>query len=263
MCAISHGHMTRCMWGINQVFHAWTYRWPKQHGFPRLVPLGIVILCDQWHSLDDWACICVLVYALFEVLRVMTQTFLSGPGGICSIQVRGHLVGWYNSPLTYTVSPTLILGDDRFHLANCWTLMKYSCDQRCHRCCVRTLQRCQHCNDDMGLDGSATSGNAFKGRLIRKWPLSKPRPYLPVLANVSMAWKSNTLSPEPVLWLTPQKWGRHHQQHAENGVSGSLRLLPKIHQNVAHVQEIILNWMTLSTQNLLIVSSVWAFLRCV
>ena len=143
------------------------------------------------------------VYASFKVLRVTTQTFLSGPEWICSIWAKVHLVGCDSSSLTHTMSFTLVFGDELLHLANCWRLIKYSCDQCCHRWCVTTWQRCQmsysslqtawvlikysrdqrchrwhitnwqrchRCNDDMGLDGSDRSGKASKGCLIRKWP---------------------------------------------------------------------------------------------
>ena len=115
MCAISPFH-------VNQAIDAWTYRQPKPQGFPSMIPSGIITLCDQRHSLDDWC-----VYVPFEVLRVTTWTFQSGLGWICSIRARGHLVGWdtCTSPLTHTMTPTLMFGDERLHLANCRRLIKY------------------------------------------------------------------------------------------------------------------------------------------
>ena len=109
------------------------------------------------------------VYVPIEVLRVTIRAFLSEPGWICSIRARGHLVGCDTSPLKHTMSPTLRFRDKWLQLANCWRLVKYSCEQCCRRWHVTTWQRCQLCND-MGLDGSARSGNACKGCTIRKWP---------------------------------------------------------------------------------------------
>ena len=72
-CSNASSHMTMC--AINQAVHALTYRWPKLHGSPSIIPSGSVTFCDQWTILTT-----VRVYVIFEVLRVTTWTFQSGPG---------------------------------------------------------------------------------------------------------------------------------------------------------------------------------------
>ena len=146
-------------------------------------------------------------------------------------------------------------GNEQLHLPNCWSLDKYSCDQLCHRWRVNTWQKCQHHNDDVGLNGSARSGNTSKCSPIRKWP--DVRTLLPY-----SGW--GILPPEPVSWQTLRMWDGRRQWYTRNGASGYLLPLPKAHQSVEHVQEQnSTQWMPWSAQSLSIANSIWAFPRCV
>ena len=166
MYAISHGHVTRHMWTIIQAVYAWTYRWPKPHGFPSMVPSRIVILYNQRHILDNWACVHSFWVPQSDDTNLSVRTWVDllnsseGPLGWF----------WYFSPYTHNVTYFNVrrwvtpfgklLEVDQILLWS--TLSKVTC--------YTLAKKCQSCNNDICCSGSARSGNASKSRPVRKRP---------------------------------------------------------------------------------------------
>ena len=143
MRAISHGHLTRCMWIINQEVHVWTYRWPKPHGFSSMVPSGIITLCDKCHNLDDWTHICSFWGPQSDDTNLSFKTWVDlldpseGPfGWLQYLSPYTHDVTYFNVRRRLTPLDELLEAG-----------LKYSCDQHSRK----TWQRCQFCNDDYEL----------------------------------------------------------------------------------------------------------------